>query len=78
MAKDKAKGALAVTKAAGLAARQIAAMERNAKDVDANETERRDVRLQLLSAPTGMQAVIKNDRFMVRIDGDTFAVTSRD
>jgi hypothetical protein len=68
----------AIKAAASLASRQIAAMERNAHEVHADETERREHRLQLLSSPAGLHAIIKNDRFTLQIEGDTFAVTSRD
>jgi hypothetical protein len=74
----KAKTALVIKDKISLAARQMAAMEKNAREVDADENERREHRLQLLSSPAGLQAVIKNDRFTLQIDGDTFAVTSRD
>jgi len=53
-------------------------MEKNAKEVHAEETERRDCRLRLLSSPTDFRAVIKNEKFTVQVEGDTFAITSRD
>lgn len=68
----------ALKAAVSLAARQIAAMERNAREVHEDETERRERRLQLVSSPAGLSALIKNDRFVVQIEGDSFAVTSRD
>jgi hypothetical protein len=68
----------AIKAATSLAARQVIAMEKNAREVHANETERRNCRLQLLSSANDFRAVIKNERFTVQVEGDTFAITSRD
>jgi hypothetical protein len=74
MAKIKSKS-IAVMQAAGLAARALARLESTARAVHANETEKRDRELQLVStAEHGFSAVIRHGKTIVEISGDSFAV----
>jgi hypothetical protein len=64
---------LAITQSAGLAARAMARLEASAAEVHAGETERR---LQLVSSPGSLSALIKPDGVMIQIENGTFAVTT--
>lgn len=68
----KQEKAVAITAAAGLAARSLARLEQAAAVVHASESDRR---LQMVSAKDGFRAVIKHGRTLIEIDGDSFAVT---
>jgi hypothetical protein len=66
---------VAVTQAAGLAARSLARLENEAQRVHAGEAERRERGLQLVSTKTGLSALIRHGKVTIQIEGDDFAVT---
>jgi hypothetical protein len=74
MAKIKSKS-IAVTQAAGLAARALARLETTARAVHANETEKRDREMQLVSTTEhGFSAVIRHGKTIVEIQDSNFSV----
>lgn len=68
---------LAVTAAAGLAARSLARLEAKAEEVLANETAARRS-LQMVSSGEQFTALIRHGKTTIQIEGDAFAVTQND
>jgi hypothetical protein len=66
---------IAITEAAGLAARSIARLEKTAAAVHAAESERRERALQLVSTKGGFSALIRHGKTTIQIEGDDFAVS---
>jgi hypothetical protein len=67
---------LAVTQAAGLAARAIARLEANAAEVHAEATNRRG--FQAVSSKDGFSAIVRHGKTVIEIQGDEFAIRQTD
>jgi hypothetical protein len=67
------KDVATITQSAGLAARAMARLEAEASAVHEAESERR---LQLVSSPGSLPALIKADGVTIQIENGTFAVTT--
>ena len=70
------KNAVAVTKAAGLAARAIARLEEAAESVHAQASGGRG--FQAISSKEGFAATIKHGKTLIEIQNDSFAVRQVD
>jgi hypothetical protein len=76
MVKDNKTNVLAVTAAAGLAARAISRLEAAAAQVHAEANGGRG--FQAVSSKDGFNAVIRHGRTLIEISGDDFAVRQLD
>jgi len=70
------KNAIAVTRAAGLAARAIARLEEAAEAVHESANGNRG--FQAVSSKEGFAATIRHGRTLIQIEGDSFAVRQID
>jgi len=77
MAKHKSN-VPAITREAGLAARALNRLEKEAATVHAAETERRERGLQLVSSKSGLSALIRSGKVTIQVEGDEFAVSIAD
>ena len=77
MAKHKSN-VPAVTREAGLAARALSRLEKEAATVHAAETERRERGLQLVSSKSGLSALIRQGRITIQVEDDAFSVSIAD
>jgi hypothetical protein len=67
---------LAVSQAAGLAARAVARLEANAAAIHEAATEKRG--FQAVSSKEGFSALIRHGKTVIEISGDDFAVRQTD
>jgi hypothetical protein len=68
---------LAVTEAAGLAGRALAALEKEGSRI-AGELNGQERRLQVVSTKGAFSALIKHGNTTLQFEGDSFAVTTHD
>jgi hypothetical protein len=71
----KQEKAIAVTQAAGLAARAIARLEATAAEVHEAESTRRERGLKVVSTKGGFSALITHGQTTIQIEGDDFALS---
>jgi len=69
---------LAVTNAAGLAGRALAALEAEGAKIAASMPNGHDRTLQLISTKGAFSALIKHGNKTFQFEGDSFAVTTHD
>lgn len=64
-------------RAASLVGRQVAAMQKEARRIDAAEIDRSNGSLQLVVSADHISAMIRRGKVTVQIEDDEFAVTSQ-